>query len=565
MFLIAVSIAIMTGCSSDDDKFADLVLLNGKIVTMDDENPRVDALAVNADTIMALGTVEEINALVNDETKVIDLSGKFVMPGFIESHAHFLGIGRSIMELNLKSANNWDEIVAMVADKASAAKPGDWILGRGWHQEKWNPFPRENVEGYPIHTLLSQAVPYHPVLLTHASGHAVYANARAMEEAGVNSSTKDPPGGKIVRDGEGNPIGVFEEKAARLITEAYRKYITQLSADELKAKEVDAYILATKECLSKGITTLHDAGASFSSIDIMKEMADSNKLGVRLYVMLGDSFNKIKMQMENYRMIGYGNNHLTVRSIKKYIDGALGSRGAWLLEPYSDLPGYTGQTVLPLKALRKYAEIAIEKDFQFGVHAIGDRGNREVLNIYEEVFKANPDKQDLRWRIEHAQHLSAQDIGRFAELNVIAAMQGVHCTSDAIFVLKRLGRERAEEGAYVWKKLINSGALICNGTDAPVEDVDPIPSFYASVTRKLEDGSAFYPEQSMTRMEALKSYTINGAYAGFEEDIKGSLEVGKLADIVVLSQDLLTVDDEDIKNTEVQMTIVGGEILHSKM
>lgn len=562
IFLIIVGIGVLISCGTDDNAFADLVLLNGKIVTIDESNPRVDAIAVKADTIMALGTVEEINVLIGDSTKIIDVEGKFVMPGFIDSHAHFLGIGRSIMELDLKSARNWDEVVALVADLASNAKPGDWILGRGWHQEKWNPIPRPNVEGYPIHTQLSMAVPYNPVLLTHASGHALYANAKAMEVAGVNSSTKDPKGGKIVRDEEGNPIGVFEENAAGLISGSYSAYISKLSTEELKQKKIHAFNLAAQECLSKGITTLHDAGASYASIDLMKEMADKNELGVRLYVMLGVSYNEFKLKMLDYRFIGYGNNHVTVRSVKKYIDGALGSRGAWLLEPYIDLSGYTGQNVLPLKVLKTYGKMAIENDFQLCVHAIGDKGNREVLNVYEELFQEYPDKKNIRWRIEHAQHLAEEDIGRFAELNVIAAMQGIHCTSDAIFVLRRLGKERAEEGAYVWRKLIESGALICNGTDAPVEDVDPIASYYATVTRKLDDGTTFYPDQVMTRMEALKSYTINGAYAGFEEDIKGSLEVGKLADIVVLSNDLLTVEDNEIMKTVVEMTMVGGKILY---
>ena len=561
--LLILGIGVLISCGTDDKVYADLVMLNGKIVTIDDANPRVDALAVKGDTVLALGTVDEINALIGDETEVIDVKGKFVMPGFIDSHAHFLGIGRSKMKLDLKSARNWDEIVALVADLATKAKPGDWILGRGWHQEKWNPIPRPSVEGYPVHDMLSQAVPYNPVLLTHASGHAVYANAKAMEIAGIDSSTEDPEGGKIVRDEERNPIGVFEERAAGLISNSYSKYIEKLSADELKEKKVRAYKLAVKECLAKGITSLHDAGASYSSIDIMKEMADKNELGVRLYVMLEVKYNDLKLKISKYRIIGYGSNHLTVRSIKKYIDGALGTRSAWLLEPYLDLPEQTGQNVTQLKALHSFCELAIENDFQLCIHAIGDRGNREVLNIYDKIFKDHPDKKDLRWRIEHAQHISELDTKRFAELDVIAAMQGIHCTSDAIYVINRLGSERAEEGAYVWQKLIESGALICNGTDAPVEDVDPIASYYATVTRKLDDGTTFYPDQSMTRMEALKSYTINGAYAGFEENIKGSLEVGKLADIVVLSNDLLTVEDNEIKKTVVEMTMVGGKILYT--
>ena len=276
--------------------------------------------------------------------------------------------------------------------------------------------------------------------------------------------------------------------------------------------------------------------------------------------MIGEPNKNLKKKINDYKMVGYGNNFLTVRSIKKYIDGALGSRGAWMLEPYDDLPEHSGLNVTPINDIKETAKIAIENGFQLCTHAIGDKGNREALNIYENAFIKNSDKKDLRWRIEHAQHLSKNDIPRFAKLGVIAAMQAVHCTSDAVFVPKRIGDARAEEGAYVWRKLIDSGATICNGTDAPVEDVDPIPCFYAAVTRRLSDGSQFYPEQKMTRMEALKSYTINGAYAAFEENIKGSLRKGKLADITVLSNDLLTCSDEEILNTKVLYTIVGGKV-----
>jgi predicted amidohydrolase YtcJ len=259
-----------------------------------------------------------------------------------------------------------------------------------------------------------------------------------------------------------------------------------------------------------------------------------------------------------------GNNHLTVRSIKHLIDGALGAHGAWLLESYESLPSSTGLNTTPVDVIRETAKIAIENDFQLCVHAIGDRGNREVLDIFEETFKAHPDKTDLRWRDEHSQHLHPSDIPRFSQLNVIASMQGIHCTSDGPWVWKRLGEKRAEEGAYVWQKLIDTGVVICNGTDAPVEDVDPIPSYYASVSRKLKDGRVFYPDQRMSREEALRSYTINGAYAAFQEDILGSLTPGKLADIVVLSEDIMTVPEDKILNAEVLYTIVGGQVLYKK-
>ncbi|MGE5198784.1 MAG: amidohydrolase, partial [Rhodospirillaceae bacterium] len=317
-----------------------------------------------------------------------------------------------------------------------------------------------------------------------------------------------------------------------------------------------------RECLSKGITSFHTAGESFSMVDRFKRVIANGRLGVRLYVMLGESNARLKEGLAKYRTIGFGDQHLTVRAIKAYMDGALGSRGAWLLEPYADLPGHTGLNTTPLADLRETAELAIANDFQLCIHAIGDRANREVLNLYEATFKAHPGATGLRWRDEHAQHLSPADIPRFGQLGVIAAMQGIHCTSDAPYVLARLGAKRAEEGAYVWQKLMKTGAVVANGTDAPVEDVDPIPNFYATATRKLKDGTVFYGDQKMSRMEALKSYTINGAYAAFEEQVKGSLTPGKLADVTVLSKDILTVPDDEIRSARVLYTIVGGRVLY---
>jgi predicted amidohydrolase YtcJ len=268
--------------------------------------------------------------------------------------------------------------------------------------------------------------------------------------------------------------------------------------------------------------------------------------------------------MPKYRVVNYGDKRFTVRATKRAIDGALGSRGAWMLEPYADL-ATSGMNTDSLADVRMIAELAIKNDYQMAIHAIGDRGNREVLNIYEETFKRHPGKksQELRWRIEHAQHLSAADIPRFGRLGVIASMEGIHATSDAPYVLARLGPKRAEEGAYVWQKLMKSGAVIANGTDAPVEDIDPIPSFYASVSRRTKDGSVFYPDQRMSRMEALRSYTINAAFAGFDDKIKGSLSVGKLADITVFSKDLMTIPEEQIPSTQIVYTIVGGKVQYT--
>jgi hypothetical protein len=385
-----------------------------------------------------------------------------------------------------------------------------------------------------------------------------------MELAGIDDSTKAPEGGRIVRDSLGNAIGVFEEEASELISSAMEKSKKNLSEEERIAKKRRAIEAASEECLKNGITSVYDASSSFNDINLFKEMVDSDKIGPRLNVMIYEKNYKLRDKIEDYKIVNYKNNSLNVRGIKRFIDGALGSRGAWMLEEYNDLEGHTGINTTPLDTLRETAEIAIENGLQLCTHAIGDKANRIILDIYENTFNEYSDKEDLRWRVEHAQHLALSDIPRFGKLDVITSMQGIHCTSDAIFVKERLGSERAKRGAYVWRKLIDSGATICNGTDAPVEDVDPIANFYASVTRRLPDGTTFYPSQSMTRMEALRSYTINGAYASFQEDKIGTLEKGKLADITVLSQNLLEVPEEQIKDTDVLYTIVGGKILYQK-
>ncbi|MBN1271894.1 MAG: amidohydrolase [Candidatus Aminicenantes bacterium] len=561
--IFTAAVFFVSGCASKPEP-ADLVLTNGKIVTVDEDNPEAEALAVRGDKIEAVGSAKEIKRYIGDTTEVIDLAGKTAIPGFIDSHAHFTSIGQAKLSLDLTKVSGWDEIVAMVKDAAEKAKPGEFITGRGWHQEKWDAAPEPNVDGLPFHTELSKVSPDNPVILTHASGHSCIANAKAMEMAGVAKDTKVPEGGEIVKDEAGNIVGVFRETAQGLLRGAYYQYIDNRTDEEKDAEAVKVIELAVEDCLSKGITSLHDASSSFADIDFFKRMADEGKLGIRLYVMIMESNEALKEKIDEYRIDGYANHHLSVRSIKRLIDGALGAHGAWLLEPYDSLPSSTGLNTYPVDKLRETAEIAISHGFQLNVHAIGDRGNREVLNVFEETFSNHPDKKDLRWRIEHSQHLHPDDIPRFGEMGVIASMQAIHCTSDGPWVYKRLGEKRAEEGAYVWRKLMNTGALICNGTDAPVEDVDPIPCFYASVTRKLKDGSVFFGDQKMTRMEALKSYTINGAYACFQEDLKGSLKPGKLADITVLSKDIMTVPEEEIPDTEVLTTIVGGKVMYNK-
>jgi hypothetical protein len=541
---------------------ATLVLQNGTIVTVETAQPEVQAIAIRGDVIVALGSSAEIKPYIGPATKVVDLKGATAVPGLIDSHGHFNGIGQAKLGLELMPTTSWDQIVAMVGDAAKKAKPGEWIVGRGWHQEKWTTRPEPAVEGFPTHASLDRVSPDNPVILTHASGHATFANAKAMELAGITKGTPNPPGGEILKDAQGNPIGVFRETASGLIGRAQRASRATMTADQLEAEALKIIQLADQECLAKGITSFHTAGESFQMVDRFKRVITDGKLGVRLYVMLGESNARLKEGLAKARTIGFGGQHLTVRAIKAYMDGALGSRGAWLLEPYADLPGATGLNTTPVAELRETAELAIANGYQLCIHAIGDRANREMLNLYEETFKAHPGMKELRWRDEHTQHLNAADIPRFGKLGIIAAMQGIHCTSDAPYVLARLGAARAEEGAYVWQKLMKSGAVVSNGTDAPVEDVDPIPNYYATVTRKLKDGSVFYGDQKMSRLEGLKSYTLSAAYAAFEEQIKGSLKVGKLGDVTVLSKNLLRVPDDQLLSTKVLYTIVGGKVLY---
>ena len=558
--LFVPALVLTAGCASQTQTVspADLVLTNGRVVTVEESQPEAQAIAVTGDRIVAVGSSGDIRQYVGPATKVVDVSGQLVVPGFVEGHGHFTGVGAAQLNLNLMNARSWDEIVTMVAEAVKTAKPGQWIRGRGWHQEKWTATPTPNVEGFPTHASLDRVSPENPVVLTHASGHASFANGKAMQVSGLTRKTPNPDGGEVLKDASGEPTGLLREKASDLIKEPALNAADQLARDR-KILE-----LADREVLSKGITSFQDAGSSFGTIDLMKQMVDEGAMGVRLWVMVREGNEAEAPRLAKYRTIDYGAGHLTVRAIKRQIDGALGSRGAWLIEPYSYKPESTGLNTTWVDSIRETARLAIANGYQLCVHAIGDRANRETLNIFEQTFKANPDNKDLRWRIEHAQHLNAADIPRFGQLGVIASMQGVHCTSDAPYVPARLGDRRAEEGAYVWQKLMKSGAVVSNGTDAPVEDVNPIAGYYATVSRKSKDGRVFYADQRMSRAEALKSYTWNGAYAGFEESSRGSLKPGKYADVVVLSKDILKIPEDEIPSAQVVYTIVGGKIRYQR-
>jgi predicted amidohydrolase YtcJ len=552
LFWVAIVSISMLACMPAEEP-ADLVLMDGRIVTMDPAYPEATAVAARGGELVAVGSEKEIDRYIGPDTEVIDLGGALAVPGLIEGHAHFLSLGRAKMVLDLNGVADFAEIVAMVEVAVAEAEPGQWILGRGWHQEKWTSPPEPNVSGLPYHDTLSAVSPDNPVFLTHASGHATIINSLALEMAGIDRRTPDPPGGEIVRDERGRAIGVLRETAENLVGK-----LVEEERDETAIRRMAA--LAGEESLAHGITSFQDAGASFEEVEVLAAMADSGDLPVRLWIMLSGSNESLAEGLPGYRVYREGNGYLTVGGIKVFADGALGAHGAWLLEPYSDLPESTGLNIMTPEYLRESARLAAEHGLQLCTHAIGDRANRVMLDIYQETISSRADGRDLRWRMEHAQHIDPEDLPRFAELGVIAAMQAIHCTSDGPWVPVRLGDERARTGAYMWRNLLESGATIANGTDAPVEPVDPMLSFYASVTRRLPDGTDFYPEQKMTRMEALRSYTLDAAYAAFEEDVKGSLEPGKYADITVLSRDILEAPEEEILDTRVLYTIIGGEV-----
>lgn len=558
----AVALTTLPGCGGDAIDAADLVFTNGNVVTVDESLPSAEGVAVRDGRILAVGSTAEMDAHIGPDTRVVDLAGRTLVPGFIEGHGHYVRLGESKLILDLGGTETWQEMVDMVAEAAASAAPGAWIEGHGWHQERWREMPEPVVDGVPVHASLSAVSPRNPVYLTHASGHAAFANARAMEEAGIDRNTPDPDGGTIVKDGSGEPTGLLRENADALVGGLLEESRAARTEDEQWREFERVVALAGEEALSKGVTTFHDAGSDFETIDGLRRLADEGRLPVRLYMMVRfESNESMRERLPDYRMIGYGGDHLTVRAIKRQIDGALGSHGAWLLQPYADM-NTTGLAVESPDDIAETARVALETGFQLNTHAIGDRANREVLDIYERTFEAVGvgDPDTLRWRIEHAQHVHPDDVERFVDLGVIASMQGVHATSDAPWVFRRLGADRAESGAYLWRTFIDQGVVVTNGTDVPVEDISPIASFYASVVRQDRDGNDFFPGQRMTRMEALESYTINNAYAAFEEDLKGSITPGKLADLVVLDRDILTVPDVDLAATRVDMTVVGGDV-----
>ena len=546
---------LIASCTNDS---ADAIIFNGNIYTMNDLNPRVSAVAIKSGKIIALSKRNNLKKYQNSYTKMIDLSGKTMTPGLIEGHGHFTGLGEAKMNLDLSNVKNYNELVEIVKDAVKNANDGDWIIGRGWHQSKWVNRPDNMVRGFQTHEKLSSVSPNNPVWLKHASGHAGFGNKKAMEIAGVTKELEFGYGGEIIKDLSGNPTGIFNERAQSLISK-------HVNNNNDKTKVIK---LAVEECLKNGITSFHDAGTSQSALNLIRKAITDNELKIRIYAML--TSRDEKLLEEWYKKgpeIGTANDFLTVRSIKLNADGALGSRGAWLLDDYEDRPGHFGMSTQSMDYVYKISQNGIKNGFQVNTHAIGDRTNREVLDQYEKVFNENLDlSNNHRWRIEHAQHIDPLDIPRFGKLGVIASIQGIHMSSDRPWAIKRLGKKRIVESAYAWRDLINNGAILINGTDVPVEPINPIASFYASISRKTLNGNpegGYEPNQKMSRLEALKSYTINAAYGAFEEKIKGSIEVGKYADFTVFSKNIMTIPEDEILNTKIVYTIINGKIEYS--
>lgn len=561
LFLVSI---VLFSCSDKELPVAATILKNGNIYTVDENNMKAEAIAILGDRILDVGTSADMEKYKGENTKIIDLKGKTLTPGFIEGHGHFMGLGYNELNLDLMDVKSYDELVERVEEAVANAKPGEWIVGRGWHQSKWDNTNEKMIKGFQTHDKLSAVSPDNPVYLRHASGHAGMANTKAMEIAGVlqmskeNLTEEEVEGGEVIRDELGNPTGIFNERAMTLITKNI--------PENTEERDRQALQLAIEASWRNGITSFHDAGVGREIIDLYKKYKEEGKLGVRLYVML-TGFDK-ELLAEWYEKgpeIDTMDNLLTIRSVKLNCDGALGSRGAWLLDEYTDRPGHFGMPTLPMEFVAETSKDGLEHGFQVCAHAIGDRANKEILDRYENAFKENGNVGDVRYRIEHAQHLHPDDIPRFGELKVIPAMQAVHMSSDRPWAIDRLGEKRIVEGAYMWQALIQSGAVLVNGTDVPVEPVDPLASFYASVSRKTLAGTpegGYEPEQKLTREQALKSYTWNAAYGAFEENVKGSIEKGKLADFTVFSDDIMTIPENDILTTKVAMTIVGGEVVY---
>ncbi len=523
---------------------ADLIVTGATIHTVDDAFPTPQAFSVRGGRFAYVGSRDGAMALRGPQTQVLDLTGYTVLPGLIDAHLHLTGVGLDLAEVDLFKLHSYADVVAKTAAFARTS-PDAWILGDGWDQNLWPG------RAFPTHEPLSAAVPNRPVALSRLDGHAVLANAKAMQLAGVSKSTSDPAGGRIVHDAQGDPTGVFVDNAQDLI---YRKV-----PDPTHQQLVRAARAAIAECNRWGLTTVAEPGTDDTRLAAHVELIEAGEYSIRNYAMLWDDATLIGKHLQSGIVENAYDGHLWIRAVKMFADGALGSRGAALLAPYSDDPHNTGLVVTPQTHMQTVTEKALRAGFQVCVHAIGDRGNRMVLDAYEAALLSVP-SHDPRLRIEHAQVLSPQDIGRFATLGIIPSMQTTHQISDMAWAQARLGPERVL-GAYAWRSLLDTGVIIANGTDAPVEAVSTLRTFHAAISRQNERNEppgGWYPDQRMTRDEALKSMTIWAAHANFQEKLLGSITPGKYADFVVMDRDWMTAPAETIMETRIAATYLAG-------
>jgi predicted amidohydrolase YtcJ len=530
---------------------ANLLLINGIVYTLDEKNTIAEAIAIRGNRIVSVGSTSDLKEQY-PQALTIDLQGKTVMPGFVDAHGHVLGEGSRLATLDVVGTTSAEQIVQMVAQRVQQSQPGQWIYGRGWDQNDWE------VKEFPTHDILDAVSPNNPVILRRIDGHALWVNKKALELADITAATKDPDGGKIHRDNRGNPTGVLIDNAMDLID----KVVPELTDEEIEQR----IKLALEECAKLGLTEVHDMGVDMQVIKIYKKLIDNGECPLRIYAAISGTGETWEQYRKSGPEIGY-KGLLTVRALKLYMDGALGSRGAALLEEYSDDPGNRGLTITSEAEISKACEQALESGFQVCTHAIGDRGNHITLNEYEKVLRTLPKgSPSPRWRIEHAQVLQLSDIPRFHELGILPSMQPTHCTSDMYWAEARLGPERIK-GAYAWRSLLQTGSIILSGSDFPVESVNPLWGFYAAITRSDHTGypqEGWRAQQKMTREEAARSFTHWAAYGAFEENYKGTIEVGKWADLTIFGRNIMELPPKDILFTDVAMTIVDGKVVYEK-
>lgn len=535
---------------------ADIVFTNGNIYTVNDKQPRAEAIAVRGGRIVFVGTNKAAKAFVSKTSKVVDLKGATVVPGMTDAHYHLMGVGTREVTLNLEGTTTLDMFLAKVKERVDKTTAGKWVTGRGWIETFWKP------QVFPTRQDLDRISPNNPVVLTRADGHAAIANSAALKIAGVDKSTPNPFGGEILRDKvTGEATGMLIDGAMSLI----RRHVPAMTA----ADREEALLLGIKRTLSLGWCQVQVAGGSYSEADLFKKVISDGRAKLRIYEAVSGPSDNSRRLLGEGATIGALDNRFTMRTIKVVFDGALGSRGAALLEPYADAETSGFLTEKPEELRPMFAE-ALRKGIQIETHAIGDKANRVILDLYEEAFKAVPSAErkvkDPRWRVEHAQIISPADLSRFAKLGVIPSMQPSHAIGDLFFAPARLGPKRLS-GAYAWETLIRSGVVIPGGSDAPVERGEPMIEFYAAVARRGlngETGEGWHPEEAVTRDQALKMFTLWAAYAAFEEKNRGSIKLGKLADLTVLSHDIMRIPVSEILKTQNVMTVIGGEIVFAQ-